>query len=217
MPTSPEFRWLGCLPYQDALHLQHELVDARRTGSIGDTVLLLEHEPVYTIGRTPDKSSLHGATPTLPHPAVEISRGGQATYHGPGQLVGYLILDLQPLGRDLHRYLRALEEALIDLSASLNVPAIRRDAMTGVWVGPRKLASIGIGVRHWIALHGFALNVTPECLEGFDAIIPCGLTGVAMTCLATEASRPSLTVVETAERAAAPIRAALAGLRAATG
>ena len=213
MPPSLEFRWLGRLAYDEGLRLQHELVDARRAGTLGDTVLLLEHEPVYTIGRTPDKSSLRGSAPSLPHPVVEISRGGQATYHGPGQLVGYPVLDLQQHGRDLHRYLRALEEALITLCASLDVPAGRRDGMTGVWVGTRKLASIGVGVRHWISLHGFAINITPESLAGFNAIVPCGLTGVQMTCLAAEAAQPELTVLKAAELAREPIRAALAALR----
>jgi lipoyl(octanoyl) transferase len=211
--TAPlEFRWLGRLAYHDALHLQHALVDARRAGTAPDTVLLLEHEPVYTIGRTPDKSSLLSTTPTLPHPVIEISRGGQATYHGPGQLVGYPVLDLQHHGRDLHRYLRALEDALIALSTRLGVPASRRDSMTGVWVGPRKLASIGVGVRHWISLHGFALNVTPECLTGFQSIIPCGLTGVQMTCLATETTDLCLTVENTASLLQEPLRTALASL-----
>jgi len=207
------FRWLGRLPYDEGLRLQHQLVEQRRAGTLSDTVLLLEHEPVYTIGRTPDKSSLAGGSGTLPHPVVEISRGGQATYHGPGQLVGYPVLDLQQHGRDLHRYLRALEDALIGLSASLGVDAGRRDGMTGVWVGPRKLASIGVGVRHWISLHGFALNITPESLAGFDAIVPCGLAGVAMTCLATEAGDPRLTVEEAAERVRAHLRPALHQLR----
>lgn len=213
MSSSLEFRWLGRLPYDEGLRLQHELVDARRAGTLGDTVLLLEHDPVYTIGRTPDKSSLQGAAPVLPHPVVEISRGGQATYHGPGQLVGYPVLDLQQHGRDLHRYLRALEEALITLCGDLGVAAGRRDGMTGVWVGPRKLASIGVGVRHWISLHGFALNITPESLAGFNAIVPCGLTGVSMTCLASEAATPELTVEKAAALVQEPLRAALAGLR----
>jgi lipoyl(octanoyl) transferase len=213
MPSSIDFRWLGRLPYDAALRLQHDLVEARRAGTTGDTVLLLEHEPVYTIGRTPDKSSLRDDTEALPHPVVEISRGGQATYHGPGQLVGYPVLDLQQHGRDLHRYLRALEEALITLCASLGVPASRRDGMTGVWVGPRKLASIGVGVRHWVSLHGFAINITPESLAGFNAIVPCGLAGVEMTCLATEAAAPELTVEKAATLVQASLRAALAGLR----
>jgi len=213
MNPSLDFRWLGRVTYDDGLQLQHELVEQRRTGAIGDTVLLLEHEPVYTIGRTPDKSSLAGGIGSLPHPVVEISRGGQATYHRPGQLVGYPVLDLMHHGRDLHRYLRALEDALIAMGTSFHVPAGRRDGMTGVWVGPRKLASIGVGVRHWISLHGFALNITPESLGGFNAIIPCGLTGVTMTCLATEAGDAGLDVRTAATRVQEPVRAALASPR----
>ena len=212
-PVDLEIHWLGRLPYDEGLRRQHNLAEARRAGNAPDTILLLEHDPVYTIGRTPDKSSLSTGGDALPHPVVEISRGGQATYHGPGQLVGYPVLDLQQHGRDLHRYLRALEEALISLCGELGVTAGRRNGMTGVWVGPRKLASIGVGVRHWISLHGFAINITPESLAGFNAIIPCGLAGVQMTCLATEAGTPALTVMEAAERVQAPLSAALSDLR----
>lgn len=208
-PPTLEFRWLGRLPYAQGLQLQHDLVEARRAGGLGDTVLLLEHDPVYTIGRTPDKSSLAAGPGALPHPVVEISRGGQATYHGPGQLVGYPVIDLQARGRDLHRYLRALEQALIGTCETLGVPATRRDDLTGVWVGPRKLASIGVGVRHWISLHGFALNVTPESLEGFRAIIPCGLAGVTMTCLADETGMATMTVEQVAETVQQPLCRAL--------
>ncbi len=208
-----DFRWLGRVPYDDALRTQMALVEDRRAGRVGDTVLLLEHEPVYTIGRTPDKSSLvRGAAP-LPHPVVEISRGGQATYHGPGQLVAYPVLDLQHHGKDLHHYLRALEQAVIDLAAPLGIAASRRDGLTGVWVAARKLASIGVGVRHWISLHGLALNVTPESLDGFQAIVPCGLAGITMTSLAHEsAATPPPTVEAAAAAIQAPLRDALARL-----
>ncbi|MFN0126778.1 MAG: lipoyl(octanoyl) transferase LipB [Verrucomicrobiales bacterium] len=212
LPTL-DFRWLGRLPYDQALLLQHDLVEARRAGRLGDTVLLLEHDPVYTIGRTPDKSSLAAGRGVLPHPVVEISRGGQATYHGPGQLVGYPVIDLQARGKDLHRYLRALELALIGTCEVLGVPATRREDLTGVWVGSRKLASIGVGVRHWISLHGFALNVTPQSLEGFHAIIPCGLAGVTMTCLADETGMATLTVEQVAEAVQLPLHRALDDLR----
>lgn len=179
----------GHVPYARGLEMQDELVARRRDGLAGDTLLLLEHEPVYTIGRTRERSSL-GAASLLPHPVHEISRGGQATYHGPGQLTGYPIIDLIRCGRDLHRYLRLLEQALIDTCTSFDVKAGRREGMTGVWVENRKLASIGVGVRRWISLHGFAINLTPESLAGFQAITPCGISGVKMTCLAAESPQP---------------------------
>jgi lipoyl(octanoyl) transferase len=182
------FDWLGRVAYADGLRRQDELMAQRRAGEIDDTVLLLEHEPVYTIGRTTNKSSLAGVAAALPHPVVEISRGGQATYHGPGQLVGYPILDLTRYGQDLHRYLRALEGALVDACAACGVRAERRQELTGVWVADRKLASIGVGVRHWISQHGFAINVTKECLAGFEKIIPCGIADVRMTCLEFESA-----------------------------
>lgn len=183
-PGSYDFQWLGRIPYADALQRQEQLVGQRRRGEIGDTILLLEHEPVYTIGRTRDRSSLEKAS-SLPHPVVETNRGGQATYHGPGQLVGYPILDLKALGQDLHAYLRALEQAIIDLAAVYTVAAERREGLTGVWVGPRKLASLGVGVRHWVSMHGFALNVSAD-LDGFEAIVPCGIRDVEMTSLERE-------------------------------
>ncbi len=177
-------RWLGRIAYQDALAEQEQLLERRLQGEAEDTLLLLEHEPVYTIGRTLDRSSL-SKQPELPHPVVETNRGGQATYHGPGQLVGYPILDLRAHGKDLHRYLRALEQSLIDLCQDVDIRAGRREGLTGVWVADRKLASIGVGVRRWISMHGFALNVCGE-LTGFDAIVPCGLSDVTMTSMAHE-------------------------------
>ena len=179
-------RWLGSdVPYEHTLQLQQEHVSQLHAAATGESVFLLEHAPVYTIGRTRDQSSL-GQASYLPHPVVEINRGGQATYHGPGQLVGYPIIDLRRYGRDLHAYLRLLEEALVTSLADYGVKAQRRENLTGVWVGERKIASIGVGVRKWIAMHGFALNVTTECLPPFQFITPCGLDGVAMTCLHDE-------------------------------
>jgi lipoyl(octanoyl) transferase len=181
-------RWLGRVTFSDALALQEELV-ARKAAdaSAPDELLLLEHEPVYTIGRTPDQSSLRDAA-SLPHPVVQTNRGGQATYHGPGQLVGYPILDLRVRGQDLHRYLRSLEEVLIALLAGYGVDASRSPGQTGVWVGPRKIASIGVGVRRWISMHGFALNVCGD-LSPFSAITPCGIVGVEMTSVSRECGR----------------------------
>ncbi len=191
--------------YEEGLRLQESHVDAILAGTGGDTILLLEHEPVYTIGRLRDQSSLRDAT-SLPHPVFETNRGGQATYHGPGQLVGYPILDLNPRGRDLHEHLRKLEEALIRACAAFGVVAARREGLTGVWVGNRKLASIGVGVRKWISMHGFAINITRESLPPFFAITPCGLEGVSMSCLETEAGR-QITVAEAAEVLARELRA----------
>ena len=176
------------MEYAKALALQEENRILRHQNKIPDTLFLLEHEPVYTIGRTTDKSSLEVRS-ELPHPVHEINRGGKATYHGPGQLVGYAIFDLTRRGRDLHRHLRFLEEALLLLTSSFGVHANRREGLTGIWVQNRKLASIGVGVRNWISMHGFGINVTPAVLRGFASIVPCGISSVQMTSLAGEAHR----------------------------
>ena len=150
---SLDIQWLGRVPYADALDRQEALAAARvrDPNGVPDTLFLLEHEPVYTIGRTPDRSSLCAE---FPHPVETVHRGGQATYHGPGQLVGYPVLDLSMRGRDLHRYLRALEEVLILALAECEVIGERRDGLTGVWVGPRKIASIGVGFANGSACTG---------------------------------------------------------------
>ena len=183
--------------YEDGLRLQQERVDAILAGSGPETILLLEHEPVYTIGRLRDRSSLRDPA-SLPHPVVETNRGGQATYHGPGQLVGYPLLDLNHRGRDLHAHLRRIEEALIRGCAAFGVDAGRSDGLTGVWAGARKLASIGVGVRKWVSMHGFAINITRESLPPFFAITPCGIDGVSMSCLESEAGR-EITMDEAAD------------------
>ena len=191
------FRWLGTIAYPDGLALQDDLVEQRRNDLIEDTVLLLEHEPVYTIGRTRDRSSL-GEPNHLPHPLFETNRGGQATYHGPGQLVGYFILDLNRYGRDLHVYLRQIESLLIDFAGEFGMNATRREGLTGVWVEDRKLASIGVGVRRWVSMHGFGLNISSD-LSGYDAITPCGISDVSMTSLSREI-QTEITVEEAARR-----------------
>jgi lipoyl(octanoyl) transferase len=190
-------RWLGRMDFADALALQEKIVAKKREDhSAPDELLLLEHEPVYTIGRTPDKSSLLGAI-DLPHPLFTINRGGQATYHGPGQLIGYPIVDLRRCGQDLHKYLRWLEQTLIGLLADFGIDAAQRDGLTGVWIDDaRKIASIGVGVRHWITMHGFALNVCGD-LSPFDRIVPCGITNVAMTSMERELGR-AISVIEVA-------------------
>ena len=181
-------RWLGRMEFARALALQKEIVLKKRDDcSVEDQLLLLEHEPVYTIGRTPDQSSLRGAR-HLPHPLFSINRGGQATYHGPGQLMGYPIIDLRRCGQDLHRYLRWIEQLLIEVLADYGIGAARRESLTGVWVENRKIASIGVGVRHWITMHGFALNVHGD-LSPFNHIIPCGINEVAMTSIEKETGK----------------------------
>lgn len=205
-----DFRWLGTIAYPDGLALQNDLVEQRRAGLIRDTVLLLEHEPVYTIGRTRDRSSLRDPE-NLPYPVFETNRGGQATFHGPGQLVGYFIVDLNEYGRDLHIYLRQIESLLIDFASGLGIDAGRREGLTGVWVGNRKLASIGVGVRKWVSMHGFGLNVSSD-LSGYEAITPCGISDVTMTSLSTE-SRREITVAEAARAIEPVIRSVFAEAR----
>ena len=188
-------RWLGRMEFQRALALQEEIVlEKREDPSVEDQLLLLEHEPVYTIGRTPDRSSLSApgrilrgevGAAHLPYPLFVINRGGQATYHGPGQLMGYPIIDLRRCGHDLHKYLRWVEQSLIDLLTKYGIAAARRESLTGVWVGDRKIASIGVGVRHWITMHGFALNVSGD-LSPFNHIVPCGINNIAMTSMEKE-------------------------------
>lgn len=179
----------GRISYEDGLRLQQQRVDAVLAGDQRETIFLLEHEPVYTIGRIRDQSSLRDSA-LLPHPVFETNRGGQATYHGPGQLVGYPILDLNRRGRDLHAHLRLIEEVILQTCAHFGIDAHRRDGLTGVWIGERKLASIGVGVRKWVTMHGFAFNITRACLTPFLAITPCGIDGVTMTSLDVEAGRP---------------------------
>jgi lipoyl(octanoyl) transferase len=192
------------IDYEAGLRLQDQQVAAILDGTGGDTILLLEHQPVYTIGRLRDQSSLRDPA-SLPYPVHEINRGGQATYHGPGQLVGYPILDLTPRGKDLHEHLRKLEDALIRACRTFGVNACRREGLTGVWVENRKLASIGVGVRKWISMHGFAINITKESLPPFFAITPCGIDDVSMSCLENEAGR-EISVAEAAKVIAEELR-----------
>jgi lipoyl(octanoyl) transferase len=189
-------RWLGRISYAEALALQEKIVAEKRADAdVPDSLLLLEHDPVYTIGRTPDQTSLRGAS-HLPHPLFQINRGGQATYHGPGQLVGYPIIDLRNCGQDLHKFLRWIEELLIEFLTGCNIDARRRKGLTGVWVENRKIASIGVGVRHWITMHGFALNVCGD-LSPFAQITPCGIANVTMTSIEKETGE-SVTVADAA-------------------
>lgn len=187
MATKIQLSLPGRISFEEGLRLQQEIVDRVARDPANETLILLEHDPVYTIGRTPDQSSLRDSA-ALPHPVFQINRGGQATYHGPGQLVGYAILDLNQRKRDLHALLRALEETLIQTCTTFSISTQRREGLTGVWAGNRKLASIGIGVRKWISMHGFALNVCGD-LTPFNQIVPCGIQSVQMTSLSHEAGK----------------------------
>lgn len=201
-PRRLEVRRAGVVPYRDALAWQRELAAARITGQQEhDLLLLLEHPPVLTLGRA--GHSRHVVCPTGID-VVEVERGGDVTFHGPGQLVGYPILDLSQHRRDLHWYLRALEQVLIDALAALGVAGTRRPGYTGVWVGGRKIASLGVHVKQWVTWHGFALNVTTD-LDEFARIVPCGIPGVEMTSVARETEAGAS---ELFERAVAAVVAA---------
>ena len=196
-----ETKWLGNqVHYDDALAIQEAKLQQVLAGTAPDTFYTLEHAPIYTIGRTKDKSSLL-ETNQLPHPQQEINRGGQATYHGPGQLVGYSIVNLRNLGKDLHTFIHAIESALVRTCQGYGVDASVKDGLTGVWVGDKKLASIGVGVRKWVSMHGFAINVNHESLTGFDHITPCGIQGVSMTTVNDEMT----TAITTQEFASAVV------------
>jgi lipoate-protein ligase B len=177
---------IGLVPYKTALDLQMRLLEKRKNEEIGDTLLLLEHPPTFTIGRKGDKEHLLINEKYLAERGIhfeEISRGGDITFHGPGQLVGYPIIDLNSKGRDVHKYLRGLEEFIISVLKDFDVPANRIEGLTGVWVNGHKIASIGVGVKRWITYHGFALNVNTD-LSYFDMIVPCGIPDVTMTSVA---------------------------------
>jgi lipoyl(octanoyl) transferase len=189
-----EVRRLGLVPYPDALSLQRELVEERRAGRIGDTLLLVEHPHVLTLGVRGDggRSHILATDDSLVARGVavyETGRGGDITYHGPGQLVGYPIIDLKPDRCDIHRYVRDLEDVLMRTAAAYGVDAGRVQGLTGVWVGREKLAAIGVRVARWITSHGFALNVTTD-LDYFSLIVPCGIADRGVTSLARLLGRP---------------------------
>jgi lipoyl(octanoyl) transferase len=205
LPRTLEVRRLGRVPYADALALQNELVAARRAGTVSDTLLLLEHPHVITLGSgaheenvlvSPEERAARGIE------LFETGRGGDVTYHGPGQLVGYPILDLKPDRQDLHRYLRNLEEMLIGVLGEFGLIGSRKEGLTGVWVGDRKLAAIGVRVSSgWITSHGFALNVSTD-LGFFGAIVPCGIRDHGVGSISAELGRE----VTLAEAEAAVVR-----------
>jgi lipoyl(octanoyl) transferase len=193
LPGGLDVRRLGLLPYADALELQAELVKRRREGEIPDTLLLLQHPHVITLGTGTHPENVLLDAEERSRRGIELynaGRGGDVTYHGPGQLVGYPIIDLKPDRCDLHAYLRDLEELLIRVLAEYGLEGSRRPGMTGVWVEDRKLAAIGVRVSSgWITSHGFALNVSTD-LSYFGAIIPCGITAYGVGSLASELHRP---------------------------
>lgn len=180
---------LGRQPYRPVLEFQREVQRARIAGVVSEDVLLLvEHDPVVTLGRSTQETSLPLSRPELEargFSVEEVERGGDVTVHAPGQLVGYPILDLNRHRLDLHWYLRQIEGSLIAALAGEGVPADRNPGFTGVWVGPRKIASIGVHVKQWVTLHGFALNVTTD-LRHFEVVVPCGIQGVDMTTIQRE-------------------------------
>jgi lipoyl(octanoyl) transferase len=186
-----EVRRLGLRDYEETLAIQEE-ARAQVIAGGPEQLLLVEHPPVITLGRRGDVR--HVLVPRAP--VLRVSRGGDVTYHGPGQLVGYPILDLGRRGRDVDRYLRALEDVLIAVTRRFGVAARRKRGFTGVWVGNAKIAAIGVGIRRWVTMHGFALNVADLRAE-FAAIVPCGLAGIGVTSLAeTTGSCPAMADVE---------------------
>src|SRR5262252_2677241 len=194
MRSRPEVRRLGCMPYAEALAMQRELVEERRAGRIGDLLLLVEHPHVLTLGVRGDGGRSHILAPAERLTALDVAvheagRGGDITYHGPGQIVGYPIIDLKPDRCDVHRYVRDLEEVLIRVAADYGIEAGRVVGLTGVWVDGKKLAAIGVRIARWITSHGFALNVSTD-LDFFKLIVPCGIVDRGVTSLATLLGRP---------------------------
>ena len=198
-----QVRRLGVVPYEEALELQRRLVEERKAGSIPDQLLLLQHPPVITLGAKvrSDRSHVLATEAMLDEAGValfEAGRGGDVTYHGPGQLVGYPILDLRPDRCDVHRYVRDLEEMMIAMAAAFGVRAERIAGLTGAWVGANKLAAIGVRISRWITSHGFAFNVSTD-LAHFGLIVPCGIADRGVTSLGELlGTPPPLEAVESA-------------------
>lgn len=194
------------MPYDEALELQRSIARDRISGAVPqDVLLLLEHPPVVTLGRSSKEKHLVASPEFLQNRGVElfeVERGGDVTFHGPGQLVGYPIVDLKQHRQDLHWYLRKLEEVLINTLADYGIPGERNTSFTGVWTGGRKIASIGVHAREWVTWHGFALNVTTD-LSYFDLIVPCGINGVVMTSIARELGVEEVSAQDVRDRVAA--------------
>jgi len=176
---------MGTVPYNEGLRLQESAVERLRSEDTPEQLLLLEHPHVFTLGRGADSSNILADTEQLQTNSVEVhetGRGGDVTYHGPGQLVGYPIINLKPDRCDVHRYVRDLEEVLIRTVAEFGVTGTRIEGLTGVWVGNEKIAAIGVRIARWITSHGFALNVNTD-LDYFKMIVPCGITDKGVTSL----------------------------------
>ena len=193
-------RRLGVVPYAEALDLQRALVDDRKAERIPDTLLLLQHPHVLTVGVKKDGRTHILATPerleALGVEIFETGRGGDVTYHGPGQLVGYPIVDLHPDRRDVHRYVRDIEEVMIGVCAAQGVTAGRIAGLSGAWVGDQKIGAVGVRISRWVTSHGFAFNVTTG-LDYFSLIVPCGIADKGVTSLAACTGRPqAMSVVE---------------------
>ena len=197
---------LGRVAYADALELQRHIARDRITGALPqDVLLLVEHPPVVTLGRASKEKNLIASPAFLESKGVElfeVERGGDVTFHGPGQLVGYPIIDLKRHRQDLHWYLRKIEEALINTLADYDIPGERNTSFTGVWTRGKKIASIGVHAREWVTWHGFALNVTTD-LSYFDLIVPCGIDGVVMTSIARELGLENVSVQDVRDRVTA--------------
>ena len=173
---------LGVRSYKKVWDLQKELVKKRQNGQINDTLILVEHEPVYTLGKNADENHILQHTPRNVK-TYQIERGGDVTFHGPGQLVGYPILDLHNYKKSISWYMNSLEQLIIDTLAEFSVTAERKEGLTGVWVGDEKIAALGVRVTRWITMHGFALNVKPD-LAYYSGIIPCGIFEYGVTSMA---------------------------------
>ena len=202
---------LGQLGYLEALELQRSLARDRISGTIPqDVLLLVEHPPVVTLGRSSKQKHLVASPEFLQSKGVElyeVERGGDVTFHGPGQLVGYPIIDLKRHRQDLHWYLRKIEEALINSLDDYGIPGERNTAYTGVWTRGKKIASIGVHARDWVTWHGFALNVTTD-LSYFDLIVPCGIDGVVMTSISRELGSDDISMQDVRDRITARFAAA---------
>jgi lipoyl(octanoyl) transferase len=200
--------WLGRVAYAEALELQRAVARARIAGAIPqDVLLLVEHPPVVTLGRSSKEKHLVASVEFLAQRGVElfeVERGGDVTFHGPGQLVGYPIISLRRHKQDLHWYLRQVEETLIRTVARWDIAADRNPGLTGVWTNGRKIASIGVHARDWVTWHGFALNVTTD-LAYFELIVPCGIDGVVMTSMARETGDEGIALTEVGTAAASAL------------